>query len=225
MTKKIMLYVNSSKTGADEIAESNFEINSKYIGINCGTLGFMQDFVYDKDIPFIKQLEEAEEDVIRFLGITIETNDNIYKFNAINDFVVQNNNLKVLHANVYIDNEYLENFVGTGIAFATQIGSTARNISSGGNIIYPGVDTICMTPIEPTCISKFRTLRNGVCLPSSVKAQIVPSNLDEVNIVADGMSCFVGKCEKMEVQYNNKYMIRLLRKNTSFTKKINETFI
>ena len=63
--------------------------------------------MYDEKETLLEEINEAKEEKVHFLSIVIETKDKVYKFNAINDFVVQNNNLKVLHADVHINEEYL----------------------------------------------------------------------------------------------------------------------
>ena len=205
--------------------DTGHNLNAKYIGINCGTLGFMQDFLFDEEIKFSDQLKEAEEKNAKFLSLRLYRGNDVYTFYCLNEFFILNDNEKALRTEVYVEDEYLESFAGTGLIFSTQIGSTARNLSAGGNIIYPGVECICMTPSEPIINSKMRSLSKSVCLPSNITINVIPSANHKIKIISDGINICSSICDRIEITYSDKHIVRLVRKNDSFTKKISENFI
>lgn len=86
-------------------------------------------------------------------------------FKFLNEFSLRDIMYKSLKTSVYVDNEKLEDFVGTGIVFSTLTGSTALNLSIGGAIIYQNLEAIQMTPREAITNSKIHALNKSICIP------------------------------------------------------------
>ncbi len=81
---------------------------------------------------------------------------------------------KVVHLEIFVDGNHLENFCGDGMIISTPVGSTAYNFSSGGSIIYPSLNTLQMTPLSPISSKAYRSLPNSAIIPGDLKITIKP---------------------------------------------------
>lgn len=201
--------------------------HTKYIGINCGTLGFLQDFELDIDnIPaFVSNISNYLEERVYFLDLYLETPIGYRIFHALNEFNVLNNHDRSLRTSVKIDDDFLEDFVGTGLLFSTPSGSTAQNISSVGSIIYPGIEAFQMTPSETIINKEVRCLPKSICIPKDIQIKLLPINSDEIKIIADGKKVYDGTYTKICIYYSNLYMTKLISNKNNFVRKIREKLI
>ena len=127
------------------------------LGINLGNLGFLTEFREDETFSAIEK--------ILFNKITIENrlmlktrfiasagqNESRY---ALNDVVISKNvNDRLLHLSTFAGKEYITTYRADGLIFSSPTGSTAYNLSAGGPLVYPGLETITVTPICPFMLS------------------------------------------------------------------------
>lgn len=202
-----------------------YNTRSKYIGVNCGTLGFMQDFDIRDPKEFVKNIPNYDEQRVYFAKLEVENRNKKYEFYSVNEFNLMNNMDKSFRASVYIADEFLENFVGTGLIFCTPTGSTAHNISSVGSIIYPDIEMIQMTPSEAIVNRKIRCLPKSICIPKGIDITLKPDSDSSIKIISDGINVYDGEFEKVTVSYSNRCMIKLTDRKNSFIRKVREKLI
>ena len=219
----IVIGLGGDGTLLNFLHECNYKTNAKYIGVNCGTLGFLQDFDVDDVASFIKEIPNYIEEKLNFVSMSINNGAN--KFNALNEFNIQNENNKAFKSSVYIDDKFLEDFVGTGLIFSTPTGSTARNISSVGCIMHPSIEAIQMTPREAIVNNKMHCLAKSICIPKGFKITLYPVNKDQIKIYSDGREVYNGFYQKIEIEYSIEYIIKLTDKKNSFIRKVREKLI
>ena len=69
---------------------------------------------------------------------------------ALTDIVLARKNvLQMLKFRVFLNGEYLNEYLADGMIAATPTGSTAYNLSAGGPVVTPGTELIVLTPICP----------------------------------------------------------------------------
>lgn len=197
----------------------------KYIGVNCGTLGFMQEFEIEDAKLFVQNIPNYIEQKIPFITIEVISADNTLRFNAINDFNVLNGDDKSLRMNIDVGDEFLETFVGTGLIFSSPTGSTAHNLSSIGSIVYPTMEVIQITPQEAIVNSKIRCLPKSICIPKGINISLTPANDDKTKIIADGIKVYHDTFERINIYYSNEYMIKLTDNKSNFIQKVREKLI
>ena len=195
----------------------------KYIGINCGTLGFMQDFEADDVDDFVKNIPTYVEK--RLYYVTLQLDNKKFFLHAINDFCILNAADKTFRVNVSIAEDFLETYVGTGLIFASPTGSTARNISSVGSIMFPEIKAMQMTPIEPIVNSKIHCIPKSICIPLGKTVTLTPVNEDKIKILADGICVYEQLPKKITISLSRRYVTTLTDKRNSFAKKIREKLI
>lgn len=211
------------------ITASNFNSDCYYVGINAGTLGFAQDISLDDIKSFVKSLSKENLNYEKIAIGEVEIffkNHEVRKHHIVNEIVVRNEELNTLHANVFVDNSLLEQYVGDGLLIATSFGSTAYNLSFGGSIVFNTFDTLQITPIAPLNNKSYRNLINSVIIPSNKTITIEPnSNDDNLLITIDGKNSFLNEVEKINIVINNKTINIIRKTDYNFIKKVNEKFI
>lgn len=138
------------------------------VGINTGNLGFLtaaesRDWkqAFDKLIAGKYFISERIS-----LDAKIRRGKEVYR--AINEVVIKGL-YRVVDLEIKVGGEKFLKVLGDGVIVATQTGSTAYSLSSGGPIVDPNLDSILITPINPI----------GLPIPSAV---ISPDSKIEVNL-------------------------------------------
>ncbi|KAI4189845.1 MAG: hypothetical protein LQ346_005046, partial [Caloplaca aetnensis] len=90
------------------------------------------------------------------------------------------------HIAIFIGGRFLTEAVADGMIISTPTGSTAYSLSSGGSIIHPLVDSLCLTPICPRSLS-FRPLVLPASTPVTLKLSEQNNRGREVEVSIDGV--------------------------------------
>ena len=210
------------------LKKTNFNSHIYYVGVNTGTLGFLQEIKPNELDEFVKYLKEDDFkiDSIGIQKTQVETNEGTSIFYSLNDIVIRDKELNTTVLNIQVDNIILEEFVGDGILVSTSVGSTAYNMSYGGSIVYNTLHTLQITPIAPLNSKAYRSLLNGVIIPEDKLITIVPKE-DKRNLIItiDGENNIYNDVLKLETIVSRK-RIKCLRLNGyNFINIINEKFL
>jgi len=206
---QIRKYCNTIKE-YNEITKWNK--NPRFVGINCGNLGFLTPFsVDDFEDQFIDILRGGGilgENVFlnperprRLLEIKIfRGGERVKKFCAVNDIVINAGfpfrmiKLGIKFYQKNIENDYFaanfgKNHVikGDGLLISTAMGSTAYSLSAGGPILLPDLDVFCMTPIcSQSMASRPMVLsKENVCMINLLDIN------DDTTLTIDGQDNFL----------------------------------
>ena len=223
------------------VKETKFNEDIYYIGVNSGTLGFLQEIDIKDTVDFVKRLNSDEYKIeeISVQETKVITEDNVYHYDSLNEIVVRNRDFNVLKVPVYVDDELLEDFSGDGLLISTSTGSTAYNMSFGGSIIYntfhslqigsivyKTLSTLSITPIAPLNNKVYKTLFNSVIVPGNRVVTLVPSKeYKDMFIQIDGVNKLIDNVIKVETKIDGK-SIKCLRMNDfHFIKVINNKIL
>ena len=155
------------------------------------------------------------------------------KYHSLNEMVIRDGDLNVLKTDIYINDDFLEEFTGDGILIATSIGSTACNISYGGSIVSPEFSTLQITPIAPINSKVYRTLSNSIVEPGKIKIgsrykktiiELVPKNR-RVIISIDGDNKEIEDVDSVCSSIEDKKIKMLRFSHYNFPQKINEKLL
>ncbi|HEX7940165.1 MAG TPA: NAD(+)/NADH kinase, partial [Gemmatimonadaceae bacterium] len=123
------------------------------LGVNLGRLGFLtccpasefeaalrrlaaKDYVVESRMTLDARVANAQ-------GIEQE------RWRALNDVVLNKGGFaRVVSVRVEVDGETVGYFSADGVVIATPTGSTAYNLSAGGPVVYPTLETILLTPVS-----------------------------------------------------------------------------
>lgn len=208
------------------VKATSYDSNPYYVGINSGTLGFLQEVKKDEVDKLIDEIKEKKYKVdeigIQETEICHENGNS--KFYSLNEIVIRDEDLKLLIAGISIDNDLLEVFNGDGILISTSQGSTAHNLSYGGSIV-PGVfSTLQITPMGPINSKAYQTLSNSVIIPSNMKIIIKPKN-QGVMVTVDGNNLIYCNVSNINTIIKDKKIKCLRFSHYNFPQKINEKLL
>lgn len=174
------------------IAEEAARYSIPVTGINLGNLGFLTEFAED----------ETEHALERIIGGKVVIENRLmlktrvlrrkvtepYRY-ALNEIVVNKNTLdRLLHLATRAGDDYITTYKADGLIFSTPTGSTAYNLSAGGPLVYPGLDTILVTPICPFMLSS-----RPIILPASIPISTEfesNGNAECAQVIVDGQPCW-----------------------------------
>lgn len=202
--------------------------NIYYIGVNSGTLGFLQEIDIKDCIDFVKRLNSNNYKVeeISIQETKVITEKETYNYNSLNEIVVRDKELNTWKSTIVVDNEKLENFTGDGILISTGTGSTAYNMSYGGSIIYNTLKALSITPIAPLNSRAYKTLVNSVIIPDKKIITLEPQTKSRnIILMVDGENITIDNVSKIETKIDNK-TIKCIRMNEfHFIKVINNKIL
>ena len=169
------------------------------LGINLGRLGFLTEVVLD-------ELYESLEDIInnnftilerKVIEVSIKQQYEENTYYALNDLVIDRGGFsRVIKIKVWIDDEYLNTFLGDGAIIATPTGSTAYSLSAFGPILHPSVNCLIINPICPHSLGV-----RPVVIPDTSLIKLIPDSEEGVlNVSIDGqVNKQFKKGEKLEI--------------------------
>lgn len=135
-------------------------------------------------------------------------------FKAMNEVAIVADNVGSLLVNkVEVSGKYVTTYKGDGLCISTPSGSTAWNLSAGGPILHPSVETIVLTPMNPFTLSTRPLVVN-----SDSVLEIEPAG----QIIIDGRKIADDeqKCTKLIISKHDRYVKLLLHKDHDFYEAI-----
>ena len=123
------------------------------LGVNLGGLGFLTCIPLNRIYPVVETMINGGLDVesrVMLETRVIRDEAEVIRFQVLNDVVINKSTLaRIIDLDVTIDDEILTTFRADGLIISTPTGSTAYNLSAGGPILYPTIESFIMTPICP----------------------------------------------------------------------------
>jgi NAD+ kinase len=112
----------------------------------------------------------------------------VCRHQVLNDVVINKGTLaRIIDLEVAINGKFLTVFRADGLIISTPTGSTAYNLSAGGPILYPTMETFVLTPICP-----FTLTNRPILLPesASILVKMGKESEETVTLTFDGQVGF-----------------------------------
>lgn len=123
------------------------------MGINLGHLGFLAEVEKHEIESCLHDLligEYSIENRMMLRAVITRPGGKTVTFDALNDIVVsRGKSTRLIDVNLYIDNQFVDDYKADGMIVATPTGSTAYSMSAGGPILDPTARSFVLTPICP----------------------------------------------------------------------------
>jgi NAD+ kinase len=105
------------------------------------------------------------------------------RWRALNDVVLHKGGFaRVVTVGVQANGETVAHYSADGVVLATPTGSTAYNLSAGGPVVYPTLETILLTPVSAHTLA----LRALVLPPTAEITLRVDDGPEELLVTVDG---------------------------------------
>ena len=123
------------------------------LGVNMGRLGFLTCCPADQLEIALQRLSRGDYVVESrmTLDASVRAPNGAVKarWRALNDVVLHKGGFaRVVSVRVQSDGETVGHFSADGVVLATPTGSTAYNLSAGGPVVFPTLETILLTPVS-----------------------------------------------------------------------------
>ena len=192
------------------IKACDYDSSKLYIGINCGTLGFLQNINPEDIDKLIRSISKNKYKVeeVSLQETTVETKSEEFKFLSLNEVLFREKNLNTVNFKIHVDSNYLENYVGDGLLISSSVGSTAYNLSFGGSMVYNTLHTMQITPVAPLVNSAYKNLLNSLIIPENLEIKLTPQknkkaillSIDGENITVDDIKEIIIKISKSKIK-------------------------
>jgi NAD+ kinase len=157
------------------------------LGINMGRLGFLTCCPASELEAALGRLAAGDFIVEPRMTLEARVRDAAgtarSRWRALNDVVLHKGGVaRVVSVRVSADGETVGHFTADGVVVATPTGSTAYNLSAGGPVVVPTLETILLTPISAHTLA----LRPLVLPPTSEVVLQANDGPDELLVTVDG---------------------------------------
>jgi NAD+ kinase len=163
------------------------EYSVPLLGINLGRLGFLTCAPAEGLEAALRRFAGGEYIVeprmtldARVLGVQ---RDEPARWRALNDVVLHKGGFaRVVTLAVQANGETVAHYSADGVVLATPTGSTAYNLSAGGPVVFPTLETIILTPVSAHSLA----LRALVLPPTAEVTVRVEDGPEELLVTVDG---------------------------------------
>jgi len=156
------------------------------LGVNLGSLGFLTEVTLDRLYSDLRSLIDGDFRLEErsMLRAELKKNGATHgeSFHALNDMVINKAALaRVITVDAFFGEQFIASFVADGIIVSTPTRSTAYNLSAGGPIVHPALESILITPICP------HTLTNRpLIIPPNQEIRFLLRSGHDVMLTIDG---------------------------------------
>lgn len=177
------------------------------IGVNYGGLGYLAEFRIDELFTALESILAGDYKLEKrvMLAVELRRGDEVVTRNRVLNDVVMNKSAlaRIIQIETYLNEQFVNSFRADGLIVSTPTGSTAYNLSAGGPIIFPTMNTVVITPICPFTLSN----RPIVVPDDSVIEVRLMTEKEDVALTLDGQVGF-------PIQARDRVIIR--KSNTTF---------
>ncbi|MCQ2964752.1 MAG: bifunctional NADP phosphatase/NAD kinase [archaeon] len=195
-------------------AQNQIKKQIPIFGINMGTVGFLTEIEVENTFKALDKILEGDCYKENRTQIMVSHENNTFR--ALNEVVIMTARpAKMLHYEITVDGEVIEELRSDGLIIATPSGSTAYSMSAGGPILDPKVPGFIIIPIcpyklgvRPFVVSNESEIRIRLLKRGKKAIYVMDGQIEqEVNYMEE----LIFKKSEKEVEFirlNNKYFYK-----------------
>ena len=198
-----------------------------FVGIHTGHLGFYTDWHVNQLDDFVDLIAHKKPELFDcpLIKVTIYYLDGrIQSYHALNEATVRKSNGHTQVSDVYIDQQFLEEFRGDGLCFSTPTGSTAYNKSIGGAIVGPEIKAFQMAEIASLNNVVYRTLTSPVLIPDFRTVHVKLHNPHHTLVTVD-QTIITDPVQQIEFTMDNQIFKLACYHQENFWQRVQAAFI
>ncbi len=122
------------------------------LGVKIGGMGFLAEVSPEEIHPCLEEILKGRYHIIERMVLQgeIKSAAKTNHYYALNDFVLDKGAVsRVIRIKTFIDDQFLNTYIGDGLIVSTATGSTAYSLAAGGPILLPSMEAIIINPISP----------------------------------------------------------------------------
>lgn len=193
------------------VADQASRLAIPVVGINLGSLGFLTEVAVGERYVALTAILAGRVGIEERMMLKARMRNGEGSSDwrqALNDVVISKGNAdRLVRLGTWADQEYITTYKADGLIFSTPTGATAYNLSAGGPIVQPGLDSILVTPICP-----FMLESRPVLLAPTVKltTRLGSGGAGNVKVIVDGQVAWdMNENDLLEVEVSE-HPLRLL---------------
>jgi NAD+ kinase len=157
------------------------------LGINLGRLGFLTCCPAEQLEEALQRFARGDYVLEPRMTLDARVRDPLgvdrARFRALNDVVLHKGGFaRVVTMRVQANGETIATYAADGVVLATPTGSTAYNLSAGGPVVFPTLETIILTPVSAHTLA----IRPLVLPPSAEITVQAEDGPEELLVTVDG---------------------------------------
>lgn len=155
------------------------------LGVKMGGLGFLAELSPDDLFESLPDILNGSYEVVERMVLTATIEGDDGSFDALNDVVVdKGSGTHIIRVKTYIDDAFLNTYIGDGLIISTPTGSTAYSLAAGGPILVPTMDAVIINPINPHSLGA-----RPVVIPAGCRIKVLVEYAPQkVYLSADGQT-------------------------------------
>ena len=207
-------------------AKQAVTLQKPVFGVNRGRLGFLTSCEAE-DTEKLSALVNGHFHIEKRMMLTLSLPSSTGKretYDALNDIVISHGSVsQLVDLHLECNHTPVGNYYADGMIFATPTGSTAYNLSAGGPVTDPTIESILMTPICPHSLSARAILFSPT---ATLAAKRIDQNRSQnVYVTIDGQTSLrLEREETLLVTKSEKYAQMVVLNGQTFYQNLNEKF-
>ena len=150
------------------------------VGLNLGYTGFLAEEEPERVEVLISALLSKKFDLDCRSLISVTKGED--SFLALNDAVINREyDARMLEADVYVNDEFVDRYFCDGYIVSTPTGSTAYSLSAGGAILSPSVGAFILTSINSHSLHS-----RPIVVSENDEIKVAASDRSSANLIIDG---------------------------------------
>lgn len=168
------------------VAEQASRFSIPVVGINLGALGFLTEVASSERFEALEAILSGELEIENRMMLKVRLCSGEKKSKwlyALNDVVISKGSIdRLVRLAAWADSDYITTYRADGLIFSTPTGATAYNLSAGGPIVHPRLNSILVTPICPFMLES----RPVLLSPETKMTTKLVGGSENVNVIIDG---------------------------------------